>query len=61
MKRTISTKTQLGAVVTLDGVYTVPRYQTVIKETPLTEKDEGSKQRVSVLKDLAKEQVFLLI
>lgn len=56
MKRTISTKTQLGAVVTLDGAYSVPRYQTVIKETPLPDKGEGGKQRVSVLKDLAKEQ-----
>lgn len=34
MQKTISTKTQLGAVVTLDGAYVVPRYQTTVKETP---------------------------
>lgn len=35
MQKSISTKTQLGAVVTLDGVYVVPRYQTTVKEAPL--------------------------
>jgi len=49
MKRTISTKTQLGAVVTLDGIYVVPRYQTVIKETPIEDK-------VSYMRKLAKER-----
>jgi len=49
MKRTISTKTTLGAVVTLDGVYAVPRYQTVIKETPMQDK-------VSYMRQLAKDQ-----
>ena len=49
MKRTISTKTQLGAVVTLDGVYVVPRYQTVIKETPMQDK-------VNYMRKLVKEQ-----
>lgn len=49
MKRTISTRTQLGAVVTLDGVYVVPRYQTVIKETPIQDK-------ISYIRQLAKEQ-----
>jgi|GEM_PF-4845160 len=49
MKRTISTKTTLGAVITLDGAYVVPRYQTVIKETPMQDK-------VSYMRQLAKEQ-----
>lgn len=49
MKKTITTKTQLGAVVTLDGAYVVPRYQTVIKETPMQEK-------VSYMRQKAQEQ-----
>ncbi len=30
----ISTRTELGCVVTLDGIYSVPRYTTTVKEEP---------------------------
>lgn len=65
VQRTINTRTKLGVVVTMEGLYVVPKYETRITEKPIREKGQerpqadkaqGGEKQISYLRELARTQ-----